>query len=256
MYPILLEVGPFTLRSYGLFFALAFLVATLVAAREAERKGLGREVVFDFATYAALAGLAGARLYYIAFSDPQWFLSHPWEIPAVWKGGLAVHGGLLGRLLAGLAYCRYKRIPLWRFADTLAPALILGQGMGRLACFFSGDAYGAPTSVPWAITFTDPESIAPLGVSLHPTALYELALDLGLFTYLWRRRRQVAFEGQLFLMYVMGYAVIRFLVEPFRGDALWAFEQVRAAQAISVVAFAAALIAYGLLRRWHLAVKA
>lgn len=256
MYPILLKVGPFTLRSYGLFFALAFLVATWVAAREAEHKGLGREVIFDFATFALLGGLAGARLYYIAFSDLQWFLNHPWEIPAVWKGGLAVHGGLMGGLLAGLAYCRYKKIPLWQFADTLAPALILGQGLGRLACLFSGDAYGTPTSLPWAITYTHPESIAPLGVPLHPTWLYEMALDLGLFAYLWRRRREVAFEGQVFLMYVMGYAVIRFLVEPFRGDALWIFEGVRAAQAISVVAFAATLIAYGLLRRRQFAVKA
>jgi len=177
MYPILLKVGPFTLRSYGLFFGLAFLIATLVAARESERKGFGREVIFDFAALALLAGLVGARLYYIAFFDPQFFLKRPWEILAVWKGGLALHGGLLAGLLVGIWFCRRYTIPFWKLADSLAPSLILGQAIGRIACFFSGDAYGKPTDLPWAVTFTDPHAMAPLGVPLHPTQLYEFSLD-------------------------------------------------------------------------------
>lgn len=249
MYPILLRVGNFELRSYGVVIALAFLAAYLLGRREAVRRGMNPRLVEDFAFQAIVFGILGARLYYIAFFDPGMFLRQPLMVLAIWKGGLAIHGALLGGLLTGIWFCRKHRISFWIFADTLAPALILGQAIGRFACFLNGDAYGIPTTLPWAITFTDPHALAPLGVPLHPTQLYEMGLDLILFGLLWALRRGPLFRGQLFLLYAGGYAVIRFLVETFRGDQLQFAGGVSAAQTLSVLVLVGTLVTVALLRQ-------
>ena len=168
MYPILLDLGVFELRSYGVIVALSFLAALWLAKKEAARKGLDPALIADFSLYALIGGILGARLYFIAFSDPLAYLSKPWEILAVWHGGIGIIGALTGGFLAAVWYCRKKRIPLLRFADVLAPAAPLGQTLGQLACLANGDAYGRPTDLPWAITYTDPRSLAPLNVPLHP----------------------------------------------------------------------------------------
>lgn len=249
MYPILLRVGNFELRSYGVVIALAFLTAYLLARREAVRRGMNPRLVEDFAFQAIVFGILGARLYYIAFFDPGMFLRQPLMVLAIWNGGLAIHGALLGGLLTGIWFCRKHRISFWIFADTLAPALILGQAIGRFACFMNGDAYGIPTTLPWAITFTDPHALAPLGVPLHPTQLYEMGLDLILFGLLWALRRRPLFRGHLFLLYAGGYAVIRFLVETFRGDQLQFAGGVSAAQTLSVLVLVGTLVTVALLRQ-------
>ncbi|MFQ5883191.1 MAG: prolipoprotein diacylglyceryl transferase [Candidatus Methylomirabilales bacterium] len=249
MYPILLKVGSFELRSYGVVIALAILAAYLLARREAARRGMDPRLVEDFTFFAILFGIMGARLYYIAFFDPGMFLRQPLMVLALWKGGLAIHGALLAGLLTGIWFCRKHHISFWIFADTLAPALILGQAIGRLACFLNGDAYGIPTTVPWAVTFTDPNALAPLGVPRHPTQLYEMGLDLFLFGLLWVLRRRRLFPGQLFLLYAGGYAVIRFIVESFRADQLQFAGGVSAAQTLSILILAGSLLAFALLRR-------
>jgi len=218
VYPILLEVGSFRLHSYGVVVLVAMVAGFWLAGREAARKGLDAGVVSDLGTGVILAGLAGARLAYVVGWEPDLFWRDPAGVFAVWRGGLALHGGLLAGLAAGLWLCRRRRMDPWVVGDAVAPGLILGQGIGRLACLLSGDAYGTPTTLPWAITFTDPEALAPLGVPLHPTQLYEFGLDLGLFALLWSVRTRRAGKGHLFLMYVAGYGVIRLLTETVRGD--------------------------------------
>ncbi len=249
MYPILLKVGSFELRSYGVVIAFAILAAHMLARREAVRRGMNPRLVEDFAFLAILFGILGAHLYYIAFFDPGMFFRQPVMVLAIWKGGLAIHGALLGGLFTGLWFCRKHGISFWTFADTLAPALILGQAIGRLACFLNGDAYGIATSVPWAVTFTDPNAMAPLGVPRHPTRLYEMGLDLLLFGILWALRRRSLFPGQLFLLYAGGYAVIRFIVEIFREDQLQFAGGVSAAQTLSALVLVGSLLAFALLRR-------
>lgn len=249
MYPILLKIGSFELRSYGVVIALAVLSGYLLARREAARRGMDPHLVEDFAFLAILSGILGARLYYIALFDPGMFLRQPLMVLAVWKGGLAIHGALLAGLVTGIWFCGRRGISFWIFADTLAPALILGQAIGRLACFLNGDAYGIPTSVPWAVTFTDPRALAPLGLPLHPTQLYEMGLDLLLFGFLWALRRQHLFPGQLFLLYAGGYAVIRFIVETFRADQLQFVGSVSAAKSLSILILLGSLLALTLLRR-------
>jgi phosphatidylglycerol:prolipoprotein diacylglycerol transferase len=163
------------------------------------------------------------------------FLEDPLGVLAVWRGGLAIHGGLLAGAATAIWYVRRYRLRFWRFADMLAPSVILGQAIGRFACFLNGDAYGLPTTVPWAVTFTNPEAMAPLGVPLHPTQLYEMGLNLILFGLLWWGRTRIRFDGQLFLMYAGGYGIVRFIVENFRGDQLQFGGGISAAQTLSVL---------------------
>lgn len=218
MYPILLEIGWFRLRSYGVFVALAIVLGTWLSAREARRNGLDPEWIFDFALYAVVAGIAGARLYYILFLAPRWFLQHPQELFAIWHGGLAFHGGLLAGVGTALWFCRRRGIALLRLGDTVAPGLILGQTVGQIACLLNGDTYGRATTLPWAITFTDPSAAAPLGVPLHPIQVYELLAYLAVFLLVWVLRGRFTRSGQLFAIYLIGYAVARFAMEFFRGD--------------------------------------
>jgi phosphatidylglycerol:prolipoprotein diacylglycerol transferase len=249
MYPILLKIGGFHLRAYGTVIAIAFLTGTWLAGREAVRKGIPPKQVQDFIAWAGLFGILGARLYYLAFAAPGIFLQDPLEILAIWRGGLAIHGGLLAGAATAVWYVRRHRLSFWRLADTLAPSVILGQAIGRLACFLNGDAYGIPTVLPWAVTFTNPDSMAPLGVPLHPTQLYEMSLNLLLFGLLWWWRRRVRFDGQLFLVYAGGYGIIRFIVENFRGDQLQYAGGISAAQTLSLLVFIAAATLFAIRAR-------
>lgn len=242
MYPILLKIGGFHLRAYGTLIAIALLTGTWLAGREAARKGIPPERVQDFAVWAALFGILGARLYYLAFFSPRVFLEDPLGVLAIWRGGLAIHGAILAGAATAVWYVRRHRLSFWVFVDTLAPAVILGQAIGRLACFLNGDAYGLPTTLPWAVTFTNPESMAPLGVPLHPTQLYEMTLNLALFGLLWWWRTRIRFDGQLFLLYAAGYGFIRFIVEHFRGDQLQYGGGISAAQSLSVLSLVSAVI--------------
>ena len=240
MYPILLKIGGFHLRAYGTLIAIALLTGTWLAGREAARKGIPSERVQDFIIWAALFGILGARLYYLAFAAPRIFLEDPLGVLAIWRGGLAIHGALLAGAATAIWYVRRHGLSFWQLADTLAPSLILGQAIGRVACFLNGDAYGIPTTLPWAVTFTNPEAMAPLGVPLHPTQVYEMGLNLILFGLLWWWRRRIRFDGQLFLLYVGGYGIIRFVVENFRGDQLQYGGGISAAQTLSVLVVIAA----------------
>jgi phosphatidylglycerol:prolipoprotein diacylglycerol transferase len=244
MHPILLQIGNVEIRWYGVMIALAFLGGTLLGAREARRRDYDPELIFDFLFYVMLAGIAGARLYYILFSNPGYFVRHPLEIAAIWQGGLALHGGLIGSLLAGIWFCRKRRLAFWSFADLLTPSILLGQAVGRGACTLNGCSYGKPTTLPWALTFTDPAAQAPHNLPLHPTQLYEMASDFAIFLFIWNFRKQTRFDGQLFLMYLLLYAAARFMIEFFRGDSLMLAGFLPMAQIFSLFLFVVAFAIY------------
>ncbi|HSA69458.1 MAG TPA: prolipoprotein diacylglyceryl transferase [Burkholderiales bacterium] len=218
MYPVLFKLGNFELRSYGVIVALSFLLALWVSTREAKRKGLDPALIQDFAFYAFLGGIVGARIYFVLFSDPAHFLQKPWEILAIWRGGIGIIGALLGGLSVALWYCRKKGLSFWRFADTLAPGAILGQAAGILACLLNGDSYGKPTDLAWSIAYTDPSAMAPLNTPLHPVELYEMAAYLLVFLLIWQTRRRFSTDGFVFLTFLAGYGAARFAVEFFRGN--------------------------------------
>lgn len=248
MYPILFQVDHFEIRSYGLIVALAFLAGLWLAAKEAERKGFDRQVVQDFAFYALLGGILGARIYYVAFSQPDYFLKNPWAVLAVWQGGIGVMGSLLGGFLAAVWYTRKKNISLLRFADTLAPGIPLGQTIGQLACLLNGDSYGRPADVPWAITYTDPRSLAPLNIPLHPIEIYEVLGYLLVFLLVWKTRKVYRADGLSFFTYLAAYGGTRFVVEFFRGrPAIFAWN-IPAAQVFSIILLLTAATGFWLLR--------
>lgn len=243
MYPVLLDLGFYQLRSYGVFVAVAILTGIRYSAREARRKGLDPSVVTDGAWLIVGVALVGARLYYIAFSQPAYYLAHPFEILAVWHGGLSVHGSLLGGLLAGVWHIRRHGLSFWRFADIVAPGLILGQTVGQVACLLNGDTYGKPSTLPWAITFTDPHAMAPLGVPLHPIQIYELLAYLAVFLLVHGVARRASRDGSVILTYALTYGVARFAVEFFRGDPP-VIAGIIVPQALSALLVAAALGAW------------
>jgi phosphatidylglycerol:prolipoprotein diacylglycerol transferase len=218
MYPVLLQLGSFELRSYGVIVALSFLLGLWLSVKEAKRNGLDPALIQDFALYAFLGGIIGARLYFVAFSAPAYFLRRPWEILAIWHGGLGIIGALAGGFLVALWYCRTKKLSLWRLADVLAPGIILGQAAGILACLANGDSYGRPADLAWAITYTNPRAMAPLNVPLHPVEIYEMAAYLVVFLVVWGVRARYKTEGFVFLTYLAGYGIARFFVEFFRGN--------------------------------------
>jgi phosphatidylglycerol:prolipoprotein diacylglycerol transferase len=137
-------------------------------------------------------------------------------------GGLVFYGGFLGATVAGIIYIRWKKMPLWKTADVLAPSIALGSVFGRIGCLLNGCCYGRPTNLPWGLTFTNPQahdlSGTPLGIPLHPTEIYDALLNLVLYGFLaWLFRRK-KFDGQIFATYLICYAVTRSITEYFRGD--------------------------------------
>lgn len=245
MYPVLIQLGSFQLRTYGVIVALSFLLGLWLSMREAKRKGLDPTLVQDFAFYAFLGGLVGARLYYVFISQPEYFLRNPWEILAIWHGGLGILGALAGGFLTALWYCRKHKLSLRQLADVVAPGIIAGQALGILGCLATGDSHGKPTDLAWAITYTDPRAMAPLGVPLHPVELYEMAAYLLVFLLVWSTRVRNRTAGLTFLTYLAGYGAARFLVEFFRGHPATFGPGLPAAQvfglALAGVAIAAAL---------------
>ena len=217
MYPILIEFGFFKIFTYGLLVATGFLVAILLASSRAEKEGLDSQKVLDLCFYVMVSALLGARLLYVIV-EYRYFLDSPLEIFKFWKGGLVFYGGLILGVLISLWYLKRNQMPMWKTADLLAPSIALGQSIGRWGCFFAGCCYGKKTDVAWGITFTDPRSLAPLEISLHPTQVYLSLNAVFIFIFLmWLSKRKV-FDGQILWSYGILYSIGRFLIEYFRGD--------------------------------------
>jgi len=200
---LLFSLGPFPVYTFGFMMALGVLAATLIIYKEAKRKGLNRDKVLDFILWALIFGILGARVGYVIIADPLYYLHNPLQFFHIQDGGLSIHGGLIGGLLAGLLLSRRYRLPFWRLADVFAPGLALGIAVGRVGC----DVFGRPMSSPW------PWGVMVNGQLLHPAQVYEFVLDYLLFFYLWRQRKRVAYDGRLFLLFIALYAAIRGMVE-------------------------------------------
>jgi len=239
MHPVFIRIGPLEIRYYGLMYLIAFVVGFFLIRREVRRRGLplSTEDLLDIFLVTIPLGLLGARLYYVFFRL-DFFLSHPVEIPAIWHGGLAIHGGLLGGALGLWIGSRWKRVSIWELGDCVVPAVILGQALGRIGNLMNGDAYGLPTTLPWGIVFPpeSPAGQAYPGIPLHPTMIYELIGNLLTFGLLWRLRLRPAKPGFLTAVYFMSYSVVRGLVSIVRGDSLW-LGPIRAAHVASLLLF-------------------
>ncbi len=227
MHPILFEIprieflnwviGPVPIRLYGLMIGLGFIIGVYLAAWQAKREGLNRDRVIDLGVYMLLTAIVGSRLLFV-LTNLEHFAANPFEAFALWKGGLVFYGGLLAAVPVGIWYVKRHNLPVWKTADIMAPSISIGHAFGRLGCFFAGCCYGAPCDTSIGITFTDPHSLAPLGVPLYPTQLMEASGEFLIFTALLLLRRSKTFDGQLFWLYTLLYAVLRYIIELFRGD--------------------------------------
>ncbi|MDM8541203.1 prolipoprotein diacylglyceryl transferase [Desulfococcaceae bacterium HSG9] len=217
MYPTLINLGMFSIHTYGLFIAIGFLAAMFLARREALRVSLDPEKITDLAFYILIAAIVGSRLFYV-FTAPEAFLENPLEIFKIWKGGLVFFGGFIAALATALICMKKYSLPIWLTCDLLVPSLALGHFFGRMGCFFAGCCYGKQCDLPWAVTFSHPESLAPTGVLLHPTQLYSSMSNLIIFSILWFWRRRKTFDGQVFWIYILLYGIMRSLIEQLRDD--------------------------------------
>jgi phosphatidylglycerol---prolipoprotein diacylglyceryl transferase len=215
------SVGSVTLHTYGVLLAIAFLVALWVAGRQARKEGLDSTRVADMAVYVLIAGLVGAKLLLLIVEWP-YYAANPRELLSLVQSGGVFYGGLLLALPVAWWCTRRYGLDGWRTADALAPAVAVGQGIGRLGCFAAGCCYGRPASVPWAVTFRNEYSAravgTPLDVPLHPTQIYESIACLALFAFLLWLGPRKRFHGQVLIAYAALYATIRFTIEFFRGD--------------------------------------
>lgn len=251
MYPELFKIGPFTIHTYGVFVTAGFLLGLGFAVRQAKKEGVPPNKIVDLSFYILLSALIGSRLFYIMI-NANYYLKNPLDIFRVWEGGLVFYGGLLLTVPTVLWYVKRNALSLWVTADLFAPSLAIGHAIGRIGCFYAGCCYGKPAEgLPWAVTFTDPQTLALVGIPLHPTQLYESLGELTIFFALIALRRHKSFNGQLFVIYVILYSVLRFIVEFFRGDVARGFitQQLSFSQGVSVLIFLTAVAGFIVLRR-------
>lgn len=209
MHPILFQIGPITLYSYGLMIAIGFLVAIRRASQRGKAVGLDPGRIQTLGIVSLLCGLAGARAAYVALNWDL-FRSSPWEIFRLDHGGLVFYGGLAAGFLGGLLTLRKFKLPIWPTVDLLIPSLVLSHAFGRIGCFLNGCCYGRPASLPWAVAFPFD------GIPRHPTQLYEAAALTVLFVLL--TRLPALRPGGVALTYGLLYGSWRFFIEFFRGD--------------------------------------
>jgi phosphatidylglycerol:prolipoprotein diacylglycerol transferase len=223
--PTIVEIGSFQLRYYGLMYLVAFGITYLLVIYRIthEKLDYSKELIQDYFVCAILGLLLGARLGYVLFYSPGYYLIHPLEIifPFDLSGGvrfvgisgMSYHGGALGVLIASIIFCRKYSIPFWHFADLISAAIPLGYTFGRIGNFINGELYGRVTDVPWGMYF-------PLDPALrlhHPSQLYEAFFEgIFLFIVLWTLRKKKYFDGFLFSLYLIGYGTVRFFIEFFR----------------------------------------
>jgi phosphatidylglycerol:prolipoprotein diacylglycerol transferase len=225
MHPRLLTTPFFTVHTFGLLLASAYVVAYWWLSRQGRREGLDVEALSSLGFWAIVGAIIGAKALMIVRDFPE-YAAAPSELfsASVLTSAGDFYGGFIGALIASaIFFRRHRQLPFWRTADLCGPAIALGQAIGRIGCLMAGDDYGAPTRLPWAVTFTDPDAAriggAPLGVPLHPVQLYESIVCLALFAILVRLSRRKRFDGEIILDYTFLYAVARFVLELFRGDA-------------------------------------
>lgn len=224
MNPIAFEIFGIAVRWYGILISLGMIIGTFLALRETKRLGLDENLILDFIIVMIPCAIIGARLYYVIFNW-SYYSGDIMKIIDIRSGGLAIHGGVIGGVIAGLIFTRVKKIEFWQLADIIAPSLILGQAIGRWGNFINQEAHGGPTNLPWGIVVD--------GVKVHPTFLYESFCNFAIFAFLMVYKKKKKFNGEVFYLYLILYSVGRFFIEGMRTDSLM-MGPLRVAQVLSL----------------------
>jgi phosphatidylglycerol:prolipoprotein diacylglycerol transferase len=217
VHPVLFHIGKLHIYSYGLMIAIGVVVGLLLARRQSVREGINPDKIIDITFYILVAALIGSRLLFVLMNLEE-YATDPLKIFKIWEGGLVFYGGLLLAVAVGIWYIKRLDLPLWQVADIFAPSVAIGHAFGRIGCFLAGCCYGKPSTLPWAVTFADPRSLAPQGIPLHPTQLYSSLGLFAIFSLLVFLRKRKTFHGELFWSYTLMYSIFRFFIEFLRGD--------------------------------------
>jgi phosphatidylglycerol---prolipoprotein diacylglyceryl transferase len=197
------SIGPLTFYFFGFMIAIGVLAGLFILIREAKRKGFDHKVLMDGVIYSIIGGIIGARITYIIIYNPSYYLSNPMKVFFINEGGLSIHGGLLGGLVVSYLFLKKHKLSFWETLDIAAPGIILAQGISRIGC----DVFGGPilNTLPWGVEVN--------GNYFHPSQAYEFLLDYLLFGYLYLRLKKTVYAGQIFIHYLIGYMIIRGIVE-------------------------------------------
>ena len=202
----LFSFGPIHIYFFGLMIAIAAIAGGAFAIKQGEKRGINEDIMFNLIMIVVVSGVLGARLFYILFYNPSFYFSNPAEIIKINEGGLSIHGGIFSAIVVGYLYSIKSKISFFKLADIAVVGIALAQGIGRVGC----DVFGKPMTniMLWGINYN--------GQILHPAQVYEFILDYILFIILWRRSYKKKFEGELFVIYLIAFPIIRGIVEFFR----------------------------------------
>ncbi|HCY0636318.1 TPA: prolipoprotein diacylglyceryl transferase [Staphylococcus aureus] len=235
--PVAFNLGPLSVRWYGIIIAAGILLGYFVAQRALVKAGLHKDTLVDIIFYSALFGFIAARIYFVIFQWP-YYAENPGEIIKIWHGGIAIHGGLIGGFIAGVIVCKVKNLNPFQIGDIVAPSIILAQGIGRWGNFMNHEAHGGPVSRAFLEQLHLPnfiiENMYINGQYYHPTFLYESIWDVAGFIILVNIRKHLKL-GETFFLYLTWYSIGRFFIEGLRTDSLMLTSNIRVAQLVSIL---------------------
>lgn len=252
--PLALKIGPFAVHWYGVIIGSAVLIALWLCVREGQRQGIDEDHFYSFLLWALPVAIISARLYYVIFQWP-YYATHRAEIIAIWDGGIAIYGGIIGGAVVLYFYCRHYRLSVWTMLDIVAPTVLMGQAMGRWGNFINQEAFGRVTTRAALLGAHLPVWLVnQMNIGGHyrvPTFLYESLWDLTGFVLimLLRHRHHLFKRGEVALTYVIWYGCGRFVIEGMRTDSLMIGSTIRVSQLLSLVFVIAALIIWVVRRR-------
>ncbi|HDI8123630.1 TPA: prolipoprotein diacylglyceryl transferase [Staphylococcus aureus] len=235
--PVAFNLGPLSVRWYGIIIAVGILLGYFVAQRALVKAGLHKDTLVDIIFYSALFGFIAARIYFVIFQWP-YYVENPSEIIKIWHGGIAIHGGLIGGFIADVIVCKVKNLNPFQIGDIVAPSIILAQGIGRWGNFMNHEAHGGPVSRAFLEKLHLPnfiiENMYINGQYYHPTFLYESIWDVAGFIILVNIRKHLKL-GETFFLYLTWYSIGRFFIEGLRTDSLMLTSNIRVAQLVSIL---------------------
>jgi len=245
---VFFEIGPLSIYWYGVIIATGAFLGLYLVTRESDRLGLKKDIMIDLVVFAIPISILFARIYYVIFEWEQYAGGPWWKVFAIWEGGIAIHGALIGAVLTAIVFAKVRKIPFWQLADIAAPGLILGQAIGRWGNFMNQEAHGGAMSQAAYENFHQylPDFIMNQmcidGTLYYPTFLYESVWNIIVLILLLLLRRKNPLRGVVFLTYVISYSVGRFFIEGMRTDSLYIVGQIRTAQMISILLVIGAVI--------------
>ncbi|MCE5090517.1 prolipoprotein diacylglyceryl transferase [Staphylococcus devriesei] len=235
--PTAFNLGPLSIKWYGIIIAVGILIGYFIAQESLKYVGLHKDTLVDIIFYSAIFGFLMARIYFVIFQWP-YYMENPTEIPKIWHGGIAIHGGLIGGFITGIIVCKIKNLNPFQIGDIVAPSIILAQGIGRWGNFMNHEAHGGPVSRTFLENLHIPDFIINNmyieGIYYHPTFLYESVWDILGFIILITIRKHLR-VGETFTLYLIWYSVGRFFIEGLRTDSLMLTSNIRVAQLVSVI---------------------